>query len=189
LFTRARGSFALEEAWGRHKASTTVVQGAYGAVFQGSKMKEEYNSVVAEVDEFEKREGRRPRILVCKMGQDGHDRGAKVISSGFSDLGYDVDVGPLFATPAEVAIMARDNDVHVVGVSSQAAGHKTLVPALVGELKKLGMEDVVVVCGGVIPDQDYQGLYDDGAQLIFGPGTRITEAASKVLKIIPVSEV
>jgi methylmalonyl-CoA mutase len=182
-------SDALEDVWGRHKATTTVVQGAYGAVFKGSKMREEYDAVVAKVEEFEKREGRRPRILVCKMGQDGHDRGAKVISSGFSDLGYDVDVGPLFATPAEVAAMARDNDVHVVGVSSQAAAHKVLVKQLVGELEKLGMSDVVVVCGGVIPDQDYPALYEDGAKLIFGPGTRITEAASKVLESIPVGEV
>jgi methylmalonyl-CoA mutase len=127
-------------------------------------------------------EGRRPRILVAKMGQDGHDRGAKVIATGFADLGFDVDVGPLFQTPAEVARQAVDADVHVVGVSSQAAGHKTLIPHLVAELKKLGANDMVVVAGGVIPPQDYQFLYDAGCGLIFGPGTRVPIAAQEVVK-------
>ena len=137
------------------------------------------------VSEFEESEGRRPRILVAKMGQDGHDRGAKVISSGFSDLGYDVDVGPLFQTPREVAQQAVDNDVHVIGVSSQAAGHKSLVPSLVNELEDMGAEDIVIVCGGVIPPQDYEFLYEAGAHAIFGPGTRITDAAMGVLEKIP----
>jgi len=129
-----------------------------------------------------KKEGRRPRILVAKMGQDGHDRGAKVISSGFADLGFDVDVGPLFQTPAEVARQAIDGDVHVIGVSSQAAGHKTLVPALIEELKKQGAGDSkMIVCGGVIPPQDYDFLYKAGVALIFGPGTQIPLAAREVV--------
>ncbi len=175
-------SDALEEAWGRHVPSTSVVQGAYKATFGESAMQGEYDGVLREVAAFEKSEGRRPRILVAKMGQDGHDRGAKVISSGFSDLGYDVDVGPLFSTPAEVADMAVDCDVHVIGVSSQAAGHLTLVPGLVGELEKRGIrDDVLIVCGGVIPRQDYDELTKAGADAIFGPGTRITDAAREVL--------
>ena len=136
------------------------------------------------VNDFAEKEGRRPRILVAKMGQDGHDRGAKVIASGFSDLGYDVDVGPLFSTPEEVARQAIDNDVHVVGVSSQAAAHKTLVPALISSLKKLNGSHIKVICGGVIPPQDYDELYKAGCLGIFGPGTRITMAALDVLKAI-----
>jgi methylmalonyl-CoA mutase len=185
-------SDALESRWGRHVASTKVVQGAYSAVFTGSgsadeekkKYEEEYNNVLKAVEAFSKREGRRPRMLVAKMGQDGHDRGAKVIASGFSDMGYDVDVGPLFSTPDEVARQAIDADVHVIGVSSQAAGHKTLVPALVESLKKLGGSHIKVICGGVIPPQDYQFLRDAGAVGIFGPGTRIPTAAIEVLNAI-----
>ncbi|GMH47091.1 hypothetical protein TrRE_jg2263 [Triparma retinervis] len=180
-------SDALEHTWGRHVPDTSVVQGAYAATYTGasSKSKGEYEKVLGAVSEFEESEGRRPRILVAKMGQDGHDRGAKVISSGFSDLGYDVDVGPLFQTPREVAQQAVDNDVHVIGVSSQAAGHKSLVPSLVNELKDMGAEDIVIVCGGVIPPQDYEFLYEAGAHAIFGPGTRITDAAMGVLEKIP----
>jgi methylmalonyl-CoA mutase len=186
-------SLALEEVWGRHIPSTSVVQGAYKASFnanseskEGKEMQDEYNTVFEMVKEFEKTEGRRPRILVAKMGQDGHDRGAKVIASGFSDLGYDVDVGPLFQTPQEVAQQALDNDVHVIGVSSQAAGHKTLVPALYAELKKQGAElSIQIVCGGVIPPRDYDFLRENGATAIFGPGTRVTDAAKKVLEKIP----
>jgi len=180
-------SDALEYTWGRHVPSTNVVQGAYSAVYTGasSKSKGEYDKVLSAVAEFEESEGRRPRILVAKMGQDGHDRGAKVISSGFSDLGYDVDVGPLFQTPREVAQQAVDNDVHVIGVSSQAAGHKSLVPDLVKEMADMGAEDVIIVCGGVIPPQDYDFLYEAGADAIFGPGTRITDAAMGVLEKIP----
>ncbi|GMI62907.1 hypothetical protein ScalyP_jg7967 [Parmales sp. scaly parma] len=185
-------SSALENAWGRHVATTSVVQGAYKASFNASDDNsniDEYDSVINLVKEFELREGRRPRILVAKMGQDGHDRGAKVIASGFSDLGYDVDIGPLFATPEEVAQQAIDSDVHVIGVSSQAAGHKTLVPALVKALKDQGVEDKVIIAGGVIPQQDYEFLYKEGCNAIFGPGTRITDAAREVLEKIPTGEI
>ena len=183
-------SKALEDVWGRHVASTQVVQGAYNATFNsaGDEVSNEFNQVLNAVQEFEQREGRRPRILVAKMGQDGHDRGAKVISSGFSDLGYDVDVGPLFSTPAEVAQQAVDADVHVVGVSSQAAGHKTLVPALIEELNKLNASHIKVICGGVIPPQDYEFLEQSGVVGIFGPGTKITTAAMQVLQSIGTSE-
>jgi len=180
-------SDALERAWGRHVPTGSVVRGAYSASFNesGEDNQKEYENVLDEVKQFEKDEGRRPRILVAKMGQDGHDRGAKVISSGFSDLGYDVDVGALFSTPEEVALQAIDNDVHVIGVSSQANGHQYLVPELVKALKKLGGGDIVVVVGGVIPKEDYDSLYEQGAGAIFGPGTRITDAASEVLGKIP----
>lgn len=178
-------SAALEGVWGRHIASNQVVQGAYSAAFtSNSDVSDEYSAVLKEVQVFAEKEGRRPRILVAKMGQDGHDRGAKVIASGFSDLGYDVDVGPLFSTPAEVAQQAIDADVHVVGVSSQAAGHRTLVPQLIGELKKKGGSHIKVICGGVIPPQDYDELYAAGAAGVFGPGTKITDAARSVLKAI-----
>jgi len=175
---------ALEKVWGRHVAYTRVVQGAYSATFNEAGGVDEYDSVLKAVDAFEKREGRRPRILVAKMGQDGHDRGAKVIASGFSDMGYDVDVGPLFSTPEEVARQAIDADAHVIGVSSQAAGHKTLVPALMKALKECGGSHIKVICGGVIPPQDYDFLTAAGAVAIFGPGTRITHAAMEVLKVI-----
>jgi methylmalonyl-CoA mutase len=179
-------SSALEAEWGRHVASTQTVQGAYSATFAGASAdsEAEFKKVVAEVERFAETEGRRPRLLVAKMGQDGHDRGAKVIASGFSDLGYDVDVGPLFSTAAEVARQAIDADVHVIGVSSQAAGHRTLIPELIGELKAQKGDHIKVVCGGVIPAQDYQFLYDSGALAIFGPGTKITTAALDVLKAI-----
>ena len=182
-------SAALEKAWGRHVPSTSVVQGAYSATFNEATAEDEYTVVQKEIEEFEKREGRRPRILVAKMGQDGHDRGAKVIASGFSDVGFDVDVGPLFQTPEEVARQALDADVHVVGVSSQAAGHKTLVPALVEELKRSGGEHIIVVAGGVIPPDDYDFLFSRGCHAVFGPGTRIIDAARDVLRMIPASEV
>lgn len=182
-------SAAMEQAWGRHVATSQVVQGAYSATFNagaanGSDMEREYAAVVKDVEAFAAREGRRPRMLVAKMGQDGHDRGAKVIASGFSDLGYDVDVGPLFSTPEEAARQAIDADVHVVGVSSQAAGHKTLVPALVKALQAQNGGHIKVICGGVIPPQDYAELYAAGVVGVFGPGTRITQAASDVLKAI-----
>jgi methylmalonyl-CoA mutase len=137
-----------------------------------------------EVSAFEREHGRRPRMLVVKMGQDGHDRGAKVIATAFADLGFDVDVGPLFQTPEEAARQAVENDVHVVGVSSQAAGHTTLVPELIGALKKLGATDILVTCGGVIPQQDYDALRKAGVADIFGPGTPIPEAAKRVLRLI-----
>jgi methylmalonyl-CoA mutase len=140
--------------------------------------------VLAKVDAFAETEGRRPRMLVVKMGQDGHDRGAKVIATAFADIGFDVDVGPLFQTPAEAARDAVENDVHVVGVSSQAAGHKTLVPQLLDELKAQGADDVLVVCGGVIPPQDHEFLKDIGVAAVFGPGTNIPQAAAEVVDLI-----
>jgi methylmalonyl-CoA mutase len=183
-------SQALENAWGRHVPDTGMVHGAYAASFNSSSSEassNEYAAILKTVEEFEKSEGRRPRILVAKMGQDGHDRGAKVIASGFADLGFDVDVGPLFQTPKEVALQAIDSDVHVIGVSSQAAGHKTLLPALQKELKELGADHIVVVAGGVIPPQDYDFLLKESksANAVFGPGTRIVDAANQVLKLIP----
>jgi len=135
-------------------------------------------------NEFAKKEGRRPRIMIAKMGQDGHDRGAKVVATGYADVGFDVDIGPLFQTPAEAAKQAIENDVHILGVSSLAAGHKTLVPQVIEELKKYGREDIMVVVGGVIPAQDYQFLFDAGAVAVFGPGTKISEAAIKILEIL-----
>jgi len=135
-------------------------------------------------EKFAKLEGRQPRIMIAKMGQDGHDRGAKVVSTGYADIGFDVDIGPLFQTPAEAAKQAVENDVHVLGVSSLAAGHKTLVPQVIEELKKLGRDDIMVIVGGVIPPQDYQFLYDHGVVGIFGPGTSVASAAVKILEIL-----
>lgn len=179
-------SDALRESWGEHKATSSVVSGAYAGSFgaNSSDAADEYEAALARVDGFADKAGRRPRLLVAKMGQDGHDRGAKVIASGFADLGYDVDVGPLFSTPAEAVQQAIDADVHAIGVSSQAAGHKTLVPALVGLLEEANAGHIVVICGGVIPPQDHQALYDAGVAAIFGPGTRITNAAVEVLEAI-----
>ncbi|MCP4417839.1 MAG: methylmalonyl-CoA mutase [Chloroflexi bacterium] len=181
---RARASLgeisgALEQAFGRHKATVRSIGGVYSSEF-GEKM--EIKTVRKLADEFEQLEGRRPRIMVAKIGQDGHDRGAKVVASAFADLGFDVDIGPLFQTPAEVAKQAIENDVHVVGISSLAAGHKTLLPQLVQALGDYGRSDIMVVIGGVIPAQDYQYLYDHGASAIFGPGTVIPIAAQKVLQ-------
>lgn len=186
-------SMALENAWGRHVPATGMVQGAYNAAFNAGEpggKTSEYQEILDQVEAFEADEGRRPRILVAKMGQDGHDRGAKVIASGFADLGFDVDVGPLFQTPREVALQAIDSDVHVIGVSSQAAGHKTLLPALKKELEEMGASHILVVAGGVIPPQDYDFLLKESKSCgaIFGPGTRITEAAMDTLKLIPRSE-
>mmetsp|Transcript_33742 Transcript_33742/g.43107 ORF Transcript_33742/g.43107 Transcript_33742/m.43107 type:complete len:757 (+) Transcript_33742:65-2335(+) len=178
-------SDALEEVWDRHNPRAEIVQGAYSSVLsQNSGANEEYQSVLKRVEDFAEKEGRRPRILVAKMGQDGHDRGAIVIASGFSDLGFDVDVSPLFQTPEEVAQQAIDADVHVVGASSQAAGHKTLVPALIKALKDQGADHIVVVAGGVIPPQDYEFLYEAGVAKIFGPGTRIPNAAMETLDAV-----
>lgn len=144
----------------------------------------EYKEALDKVKDFAEKEGRNPRILVAKMGQDGHDRGAKVIASGFADLGFDVDVGTLFSTPEEVARQAIDNDVHVVGASSLAAGHKTLIPALKEELVKRGGEHIILVAGGVIPQEDYDHLRASGAELIFGPGTKITDASNEIIELI-----
>ncbi|HET9610741.1 MAG TPA: methylmalonyl-CoA mutase [Acidimicrobiales bacterium] len=174
-------SDAIEQVFGRHKAEIRSIHGVYGAAYEGD---DAFAAVRADVEAFADAEGRRPRLLVVKMGQDGHDRGAKVIATAFADLGFDVDVGPLFQTPAEVARDAVDNDVHVVGVSSQAAGHLTLVPQLVDELKAAGADDVVVVCGGVIPPQDHDALRRAGVAAIFGPGTNIPAAAGKVLALL-----
>lgn len=150
----------------------------------GEKGRIEYEEALNNVKEFSKNEGRNPRILVAKMGQDGHDRGAKVIASGFADLGFDVDVGGLFQTPEEVARMAIDNDVHIVGASSLAAGHNTLIPALKKALVEQGGEHIILVCGGVIPAQDYDHLMKSGASMVFGPGTKITDASNKIIQMI-----
>ena len=174
-------SDAMENVFGRHRAEVKTLAGVYGAAYEGD---EDFERIQKEVEDFAETEGRRPRMLVVKMGQDGHDRGAKVIATAFADIGFDVDVGPLFQTPAEAAQDAVDNDVHIVGISSQAAGHKTLAPKLVEELKKAGADDVIVICGGVIPQQDYQYLYDAGVKAIFGPGTNIPDAARDILKLI-----
>jgi len=171
-------SDALEVAWGRHRASTQTVSGVYEKMYA---KKDEYALVKKAVEDFATRNGRRPRILVVKMGQDGHDRGAKVVATAFADMGFDVDMGPLFSTPMEAAKQAIENDVHIIGVSSLAAGHKTLIPDLIAELKKQGADDIVVVAGGVIPQQDYPFLKEAGVAEIFGPGTNIPEAAVKVL--------
>ncbi len=172
-------SYALEKVYGRHKAETRMISGVYSSEFSEA---DQIAEVRRMTDEFATSEGRRPRILVAKMGQDGHDRGAKVIATAFADLGFDVDVGPLFQTPEETAMQAVENDVHIIGMSSLAAGHKTLLPKLVEELKKLGREDILVVIGGVIPAQDYEFLYQHGATAIFGPGTVIPVAAKKIIE-------
>jgi len=174
-------SSAMESVFGRHQAAERMVSGAYKSEYGED---DEISKAIARSVEFEEKEGRRPRILVAKMGQDGHDRGAKVIATGFADLGFDVDIGPLFATPAEAAQQAVDADVHVVGASSLAAGHKTLVPQLVDELTKLGRPDILVIAGGVIPPQDYDYLYERNVAAIFGPGTRIPVAAVEVIEKI-----
>jgi methylmalonyl-CoA mutase len=174
-------SDALESVFSRHRAVVRTIAGVYGSAYDGDAG---YEKIRHEVEEFASNEGRRPRLLVVKMGQDGHDRGAKVIATAFADLGFDVDVGPLFQTPEEAARDAIENDVHVIGVSSQAAGHKTLVPELVAQLRALGGDDIIVVCGGVIPAQDYDYLRASGASAIFGPGTNIPEAASEVLALV-----
>jgi methylmalonyl-CoA mutase len=174
-------SDAMEVVFGRHKAEVRTIAGVYAKAYEGDG---DFTALQGEIEAFAKTEGRRPRMLVAKMGQDGHDRGAKVIATAFADLGFDVDMGPLFQTPAEAARDAIENDVHVVGVSSQAAGHKTLVPMLIDELKKAGANNILVVCGGVIPPQDYDMLNEAGVAAIFGPGTNIPTAARKVLALI-----
>ena len=172
-------SDAMEKEFGRHKATVKSISGIYSR-----EAKDDINFKEAKrlTDKFAELEGRRPRIMVAKMGQDGHDRGAKVIATGFADLGFDVDIGPLFQTPEEVAMQAIENDVHIVGASSLAAGHKTLVPALIAELTKLGREDIMVIAGGVIPPKDYQFLYDSGVAAVFGPGTVLPKAAIEILE-------
>ena len=174
-------SDAMEAVFGRHAAEVRSISGVYGAAYAGD---EGFDALTHEVAEFADRHGRRPRMLVVKLGQDGHDRGAKVIATAFADMGFDVDVGPLFQTPAEAAVDAVENDVHVVGVSSQAAGHRTLVPELVDALRDAGAGHILVVCGGVIPPQDYDDLMSAGVSAVFGPGTNIPDAARKVLALI-----
>ena len=174
-------SDALEKVYSRHRATIRSIAGVYGSAYDGD---EGFAKIQGEVDAFAEDAGRRPRMLVVKLGQDGHDRGAKVIATAFADIGFDVDIGPLFQTPEEAARQAVENDVHVIGASSQAAGHKTLVPQLSEALRKAGAEDIVIVCGGVIPPQDYDFLLKSGASAIYGPGTNIPQAAAEILDII-----
>jgi methylmalonyl-CoA mutase len=174
-------SDAMEKVFSRHRAVIRTISGVYGGAYAND---DEFTSIKHEIDEFAEHEGRRPRILVAKLGQDGHDRGAKVIATAFADLGFDVDMGPLFQTPEEAAREAIENDVHVVGVSTQAAGHKTLVPELIEQLKAQGDGDIVVVCGGVIPVADYPFLEQAGVSAVFGPGSNIPQSASKILKLV-----
>ncbi|MFC4817286.1 methylmalonyl-CoA mutase [Flavobacterium sp. GCM10023249] len=174
-------SDALETVFGRYKAQIRSFSGVYSKEIKND---ESFEKAKQLADEFAKKEGRRPRIMIAKMGQDGHDRGAKVVATGYADVGFDVDIGPLFQTPAEAAKQAVENDVHILGVSSLAAGHKTLVPQVIEELKKYGREDIMVIVGGVIPAQDYQYLFDAGAVAVFGPGTKISEAAITILEVL-----
>lgn len=174
-------SDTMEQVFGRFKAQIKSVSGVYSSE---SKQDKDFTTALEKANKFSELVGRRPRIMVAKMGQDGHDRGAKVISSSFADIGFDVDIGPLFQTPAEAAKQAIENDVHVLGVSSLAAGHKTLIPELIEELNKLGREDILVIAGGVIPKQDYDFLYEAGVVGVFGPGTKISKAAIEILDIL-----
>jgi methylmalonyl-CoA mutase len=174
-------SDALEKVYSRHRAVTRSIAGVYSSAYAGD---EDFASIQQAVENFAGDEGRRPRMLVCKLGQDGHDRGAKVIATAFADIGFDVDIGPLFQTPEEAVREAIENDVHVIGISSQAAGHKTLVPQVIEGLKREGVEDIIVICGGVIPPQDYDEMLGFGVSAIYGPGTNILLAAHDVLRII-----
>jgi methylmalonyl-CoA mutase len=174
-------SDALEAVFGRYKAQIRSFSGVYSKEIKND---ESFEKAKQLADAFAKKEGRRPRIMIAKMGQDGHDRGAKVVATGYADVGFDVDIGPLFQTPQEAAKQAVENDVHILGVSSLAAGHKTLVPQVIEELKKYGREDIMVIVGGVIPAQDYQFLFDAGAVAVFGPGTKISEAAISILEVL-----
>ena len=174
-------SFALEKEFGRYKASNNLISGVYSKEI---KMDEYFLKARSKSDEFDKKFGRRPRILIAKLGQDGHDRGAKVIATSFADLGFDVDVGPLFQTPEEAVRDAIENDVHILGISSLAAGHKSLVPAAIESLKKQGRDDIIVVVGGVIPPQDYKPLFEIGVAAVFGPGTIISKAAIDILNLL-----
>lgn len=174
-------SSALEKPYGRYKATIRSINGVYSSESMGD---EDFSKALEMADQFSKLEGRRPRIMVAKMGQDGHDRGAKVIATSFADIGFDVDIGPLFQTPEEAAKQAVENDVHILGVSSLAAGHKTLIPKVIAELEKLGRSDIMVIAGGVIPQQDYDFLYDAGVFGVFGPGTKISKAAQEILSLL-----
>jgi methylmalonyl-CoA mutase len=174
-------SYACEKIVGRYKAVIRTISGAYSSSYKSDNEFEEAKAMAAR---FAEKEGRQPRIMIAKIGQDGHDRGAKVVSTGYADIGFDVDIGPLFQTPVEAAKQAVENDVHVMGVSSLAAGHKTLIPQVIDELKKLGREDILVIAGGVIPPQDYKFLYETGVAAIFGPGTSVAKAAKQILEIL-----
>jgi methylmalonyl-CoA mutase len=174
-------SDALEKAWGRYRADTQKVTGVYAAAYDSA---EGWDKLRDEITAFAEEQGRRPRVMIAKLGQDGHDRGAKVVATAFADLGYDVDMGPLFQTAEECARQAIENDVHAVGVSTLAAGHKTLVPAIIEALKAQGGDDIIVFVGGVIPKQDYAFLYDAGVRGIYGPGTPIPASAKDVLERI-----
>ncbi|WP_157115431.1 methylmalonyl-CoA mutase [Paracoccus contaminans] len=174
-------SMAMENVFGRHRAEVKTLAGVYGAAYEGD---DGFAQIQKDVEAFAAAEGRRPRMMVVKMGQDGHDRGAKVIATAFADIGFDVDVGPLFQTPEEAAQDAIDNDVHIIGISSLAAGHKTLAPKLIAALAARGADDIIVICGGVIPQQDYQFLYDAGVAAIFGPGTNIPDSAREIMRIV-----
>ncbi len=174
-------SYAMEREFGRFNAQAQTISGVYGSAYQND---EDWLKLQKDIEAFIEKHGRRPRMLVAKMGQDGHDRGAKVVATAFADVGFDIDLSPMFSTPAEVAKQAIENDVHVVGCSSQAAGHKTLVPELIEELRKQGADDILVVAGGVIPKQDYDFLYERGVAAIFGPGTKIPVSAREVLEKI-----
>jgi methylmalonyl-CoA mutase len=177
-------SDALEKVWGRHRADTQKVSGVYAAAYDSA---EGWDKLKTEIAQFAEDQGRRPRVMIAKLGQDGHDRGAKVVATAFADLGFDVDMGPLFQTADECARQAIENDVHAVGVSTLAAGHKTLVPAIIESLKKQGADDIIVFVGGVIPRQDYDMLYDAGVKGIYGPGTPIPASAKDVLEQIKAS--
>ena len=174
-------SQAMENIFGRHQAISQSISGVYRKEYEGE---EEFMNVEKKVEEFTKANGRRPRILVAKLGQDGHDRGAKVIATAFADMGFDVDIGPLFQTPEEAARQAIENDVHILGISTQAAAHKTLVPMLIERLRQDNAEHILVVCGGIIPDNDVPELESMGVGAVFGPGTNISKAALKVLDLI-----
>jgi len=174
-------SDALEKIFGRFRANNQTISGVYGGVVEGI---ETWESIKSDVEAFAAEHGRRPRIMIAKLGQDGHDRGAKVVATAYADLGFDIDVGPLFQTPEEAARQAIENDVHAIGCSSLAAGHKTLVPQLVQALKDQGANDIIVFAGGVIPAQDYDALFAGGAKAVFGPGTRVEDSARKVLEEI-----
>jgi methylmalonyl-CoA mutase len=174
-------STAMEKEFGRYKAQIRSFSGVYS---KEMKKDPSFDKARQLADKFAELEGRRPRIMIAKMGQDGHDRGAKVVATGYADVGFDVDIGPLFQTPAEAAKQAVENDVHILGVSSLAAGHKTLVPQVIEALKKYGREDIMVIVGGVIPAQDYQYLFDAGAVAVYGPGTRISDAAIEMLGVL-----
>jgi methylmalonyl-CoA mutase len=174
-------SDALETVYTRHKPEIRSIAGVYGAAYHDDP---QFQQIQGAVEAFAGEEGRRPRMLVVKLGQDGHDRGAKIIASAFADIGFDVDIGPLFQTPEEAARQAVENDVHLIGVSTQAAGHKTLVPELVEALRKAGADDILVICGGVIPAKDYDFLKAAGVSAIYGPGTNIPEAAQEILGLL-----